>query len=157
MSLIAGIDFSSHQIDIVTLDENTNHATHHTYTLDTPGSDAFTRARQVRHAMPTTTFWDDTLAIGIEDPRGMSRRSDSVLYRIQGAILASIPPILLVQDWKPSSWRKQLGIAQTGKQAPAEFALNHWQDPPGVVSQDACDAYCIAYATRQRIVIEEAA
>jgi len=154
--VIAGIDFNSHQADIVILDEDTDHATHHVFTFGE--GDAFDRARTIRYSMPSRSWWDEqgVIAIGIEDPRGAARNVDSVLYRVQGAILVCLPARLLVQPWKPGEWRKQLGISNVGKEAPAWFAAEHWTRFPSdltIESQDALDAYCLAYATRQRIVI----
>jgi hypothetical protein len=159
--MIGGIDFSSFQVDVVLLSEDDDTATHHVFPFGRKGQDAFDRARGVRAAMPTRSWWEDhgTVAIGIEDPRGAARGVDSVLYRVQGAILACLPPELLVQPWKPGEWRKQLGIANVGKEAPAIFAESHWSRilVQESYSQDALDAYCLAYATRQRLVIGEAA
>lgn len=156
--MICGIDFSSFQADIVLLSEDDDTATHHVFRFGK--GDAFDRARTIRGSMPSRDWWTDqgVIAIGIEDPRGVARSADAPLYRAQGAIIACLPPRLLVQPWKPGEWRKQLGISNVGKLAPADFAMWHWMDraqfAPG---QDALDAYCLAYATRQRVVIEEAA
>ena len=153
---VAGIDFSSHQADVVLLDESTDHATHHVFKFGR--GDAFDRARTIRYSMPSRSWWEDegVIAIGIEDPRGVARSADAPLYRAQGAILVCLPQLLLVQPWKPGEWRKQLGIANTGKVAPAAFALERWLPPVGVWTQDMADAYCLAYATRQRIEVTKA-
>lgn len=154
--MIAGIDFNSWQVDIVLLDEDTNQATHHVFVFGK--GDAFDRARTVRQSLPSRSWWEDkgVIAIGIEDPRGAARNVDSVLYRVQGAILVCLPPLLLVQPWKPGEWRKQLGISNVGKEAPAQFAFDRWTGWPSGCTQDALDAYCLAFATRQRIVIDAA-
>lgn len=156
-NVIAGIDFSSFQADIVLLSEDDDTATHHVFRFGK--GDAFDRARTIRGSMPSRDWWTDqgVIAIGIEDPRGVARSADAPLYRAQGAIIACLPPRLLVQPWKPGEWRKQLGISNVGKVAPAQFAFDRWDDWPVGCSQDALDAYCLAYATRQRVVIEEAA
>lgn len=156
--MICGIDFSSFQADIVLLSEDGDTATHHVFRFGK--GDAFDRARTIRGSMPSRDWWTDqgVIAIGIEDPRGVARSADAPLYRAQGAILSCLPARLLVQPWKPGEWRKQLGISNVGKEAPYQFALTRWYgtgEPP--TSQDAADAYCLAYATRQRVVIEQAA
>lgn len=156
--MIAGIDFSSFQADIVVLSEDDDTATHHVFRFGK--GDAFDRARTIRGSMPSRDWWTDqgVIAIGLEDPRGVARSADAPLYRAQGAIIACLPPRLLVQPWKPGEWRKQLGISNVGKEAPAWFATNHWHSPAiRIASQDAMDAFCIAMATRQRIVIGMAA
>jgi hypothetical protein len=152
--MIAGIDYSTRAVDVVLLDEDTDAATWHRFEL--VGADAFDRARDVRRAMlsrpmpwedrlsgDSSLFWDDVLACGIEDPRGFNSGS---LYRVQGAILACLPARLLVHPLIPSSWRKTVGLpGNANKQGVWEFAdgkgKGHWP-------QDACDAYCIALATR---------
>lgn len=143
---ICGIDFSTHFVDLVLLDENTDAATWHREELT--GRDAFDRTRSVRDAMiRLVPLWDDVLAIGIEDPRGYNAGS---LYRMQGAILARLPRRTLVQPWIPSAWRKQVGLSgNCSKQDIEEFVMG----PPDGHDrhdwpQDACDAYCIALATR---------
>lgn len=137
------------------LDEDTDHATHHVFGFGK--GDAFDRARTIRYSMPSRSWWDDqgVIAIGIEDPRGVARSADAPLYRAQGAILVCLPQRLLVQPWKPGEWRSQLGISNVGKVAPATFAFDHWIEWPIGCSQDALDAYCLAYATRQRIQITD--
>lgn len=160
MSAVAGIDFSSFQADVVLLSEDDDTAIHHVLEFGKTG-DAFERARRVREAFPSRGWWlEHCVAVGIEDPRGAARNVDSVLYRIQGAILACLPQMLMVQPWKPGEWRKQLGISNVGKEAPAQFARDRWAWNPTWVgvpepldrSQDAADAFCVAWATRDRLV-----
>ncbi len=155
---IAGIDFNSFQADIVLLSEDDDTATHHVFAFGK--GDAFDRARTIRGSMPSRDWWTDqgVIAIGIEDPRGAARNVDSVLYRVQGGILACLPARLMVYPWKPQAWRSELGLSSKGKESLAEFAWAHWPGSVGHgMSQDALDAYCLAYATRQRIEISEAA
>jgi hypothetical protein len=147
---VAGIDFSSHAIDVVTLDEDTDRAEWHRFPLT--GSDAFDRARAVRAAMPGGSFWDDVLACGIEQTqmRGSGMAAAYSLYRVQGAVLACLPARLLVQPLIPSAWRKAVGIPGNAKKAEVyAWALEHcWQPWHDGAPQDAMDAYCIALATR---------
>lgn len=144
--MIAGIDFSTHAIDIVLLDEDTSAATWHRFPL--AGQDAFDRARKVREALHGTSgLWDETLACGIEEPRGYGAGS---LYRIQGAILSCLPHGLLVQPFIPSEWRAAVGLKgnATKDQVYAHAAL--MRVPDGELwAQDAMDAYCIARATER--------
>jgi hypothetical protein len=148
--MIAGIDYSSRNIDVVLLDEDSDAATWRRFPLT--GADAFDRTRSVRDAIYTRSWWSDSpvIAVGIEDPRGYNA---GALYRIQGAILASFPDGLLVHPLIPSQWRKTVGLAgNASKDAVAERVRylslaaeeNGWP-------QDACDAYCIALATRTLI------
>jgi hypothetical protein len=158
--VIAGIDFSTKAVDVVLLDEDTDAATWHRFELS--GQDAFDRARDVKAAVQGWhSLWDDVVACGIEDPRGYGAGS---LYRVQGAILSCLPGAMLVQPLIPSSWRKTVGLSgAAGKPAVRTHALalmyrasgNRWtnEDWP----QDACDAYCIALATRTMLHATEQA
>jgi hypothetical protein len=166
--MIAGCDYSTRFVDIVLLDEDTDAATWHRFPLK--GQDAFDRARSVHHCddgwpLMSSLGWEDVLAVGIEDPRGYGAGS---LYRVQGAILAAIPRGLLVHPLIPSQWRKTVGLpGNASKDQVSQFVVRHklasigdGRDtshvplgalpmPHGVTwPQDACDAYCIALATR---------
>lgn len=171
---VAGIDFSTHAVDIVLIDlDDTAPPVWHRYEL--VGNDAFDRARTIRGNVPGpwSGYWDDVLAVGIEQPqmRGSGMATAYGLYRIQGAILFCIPQTTLVQPWLPASWRKTVGIPGNAKKdVVAHWAesngatpLGHWDDiAPGqqefrMPPQDACDAYCIAVATRTAITLEAAA
>lgn len=162
---VAGIDYSTKAIDVVLLDDDSA-ATTTWHRFNLTGQDAFDRARAVKAAMPTTSFWDDVVACGIEDPRGYGAGS---LYRVQGAILACLPRTLLVQPLIPSSWRKTVGLkGNASKLDVAVFAFERLRGCPeqkfrsrapaiGVYPQDAFDAYCLALATRSLIELGEVA
>jgi hypothetical protein len=151
--LIAGIDYSTRAIDIVLLDEDSDAATWHRFELAWPDfSDAFARARSVPVNVPgpRAEFWDDVLAVGIEDPRGYNA---GALFRIQGALLTRIPRDKLVHPLIPSQWRKTVGLpGNASKDDVARWANAHWLQPldaPRILpQQDAYDAFCIALATR---------
>lgn len=153
MSVIAGIDFSTHAVDIVLLAEETNAAEWHRFELtDLPSWDAFDRARSVRAVMPTRSWWEDhgVIAIGIEQPRG--NHGVTPLFRVQGAILACLPPDLLVQPWNPASWRVAAGMkGNAPKLAVAVFSRNLLGQTCADWPQDAHDAHFIALATRSAI------
>lgn len=152
--MIAGVDFSTRAVDVVLLDEDSDAATWHRFEL--VGSDAFDRSRYVTTAMPfrTGAFWDDILAVGIEDPRGYGAGS---LYRVQGAILACIPHGTLVHPLIPSQWRKTVGLSgRASKGEIAEWVFDRLETKiarsrffgDDFPAYDRCDAYCIALATR---------
>jgi hypothetical protein len=162
--MIAGIDYNTHAVDIVLLDEDTDAATWHRFELE--GANAFDRARDVQRAFNfTSAIWDEIIAIGIEEPRGYGAGS---LYRVQGAILVGLPWNRLVHPLIPSQWRKTVGLpGNASKDQVSQFVVRHklasigdGRDtshvplgalpmPHGVTwPQDACDAYCIALATR---------
>lgn len=147
---VCGIDLSSHAIDIVKVPLDTDRAPEwHRFPLT--GSDAFDRARSVRDAMPcrTSIFWDDTLAIGVEDPRG---HGAGHIYRVQGSVLACLPPHLLVHPLIPSAWRKLVGLK--GNAPHADYCrLSDDLLGPGSPDwpEDAHAAHLIARATRTLI------
>jgi hypothetical protein len=159
MSLVAGIDYSTHAIDVVLIDEDTLKPEWWRYPLK--GADAWERTRDIGWAFDENWDWDDVLAVGIEEPRGYN---SGPLYRVQGAILRCIPdyeqPRRLVQPWIPSEWRKAVGLkGNASKEAIASHVRNHMLHMLGTIystrelraiwdwPQDACDAYCIARAT----------
>jgi hypothetical protein len=149
--MILGCDYSTKAIDFVLLDEDSDDATWHHYPLR--GGDAFDRARDVGRAVPgrAMTFWDNILAVGLEEPRGYNA---GALYRIQGAVLACIPPARLVQPWIPSAWRHQVGLsgnAPKGAIAAHAGIIRGFAGASEVWPQDALDAFMIALATRSLI------
>jgi len=159
---IAGIDLSTHAIDVVTVPlEGVGAPVWHRFPLEGPTS--FDRARRVRDAMParTSAFWDEVTEIGIEEPAGFTA---SHAMRIQGGVLACLPPALKVTKWMPSQWRKAAGMSgAASKEMVAQHARAVDYGTSGVKyrlmdwPQDACDAYCVALATRAAITIEAAA
>jgi Holliday junction resolvasome RuvABC endonuclease subunit len=158
--VIAGIDFSTFAVDVVLLDEDSDAATWHRAALD--GQDAFDRARDVRRAMRDLShIWDDVLACGIEQTqmRGSGMASAYSLYRVQGAVLACIPPMMLVQPLIPAAWRKTVGLkGNATKLDVAEWVIHN--APLEIADkwpQDAMDAYCIALATRTLLHTSEQA
>jgi hypothetical protein len=152
--VIAGIDYSTRAVDIVLLDEDTDAATWHRFELKALGKrdDAFERTRSVRDAMPSRSsgFWDDVMSAGIEQPRGNYGVYDGM--RVQGAILACLPARLQVQPHNPAEWRKTVGLpGNASKFEVLKRAYEHLSPTTDELidwPQDACDAYCIALATR---------
>ena len=168
--LVAGCDYSSRYVDIVTVPyEGPGAPVWTRYPLT--GADAFDRARSVADAMPgrASTIWDDVLAVGIEHPGG--HHGTGHMLRIQGAILSQIPARMLVHPLPPGKWRTLVGLpGDASKQRVALHVcgeLGHFDYVRGVDGdrkvpdlqwpQDAYDAYCIALATRSLITQEKAA
>lgn len=160
MSYVVGCDFSTHAIDFVYVDENDVEAPSW-YRCPLEGPDSFERTRVFARSTIPSLPWDDVLAVGIEDPAG--HHGTNYLYRMQGAILAHIPLPILVQPWRPSQWRKAVGLpGNASKQQVKAFAdamlpRPHIDDRPSWATQDAADAWCIALATRLAITREKAA
>jgi len=166
---VAGIDFSSHAIDVVLVDVDGRQPPRwHRYPLT--GADAFDRTRSVGNSMPgrSSAYWDNVLAVGIEHPAG--KFGTGPLMRLQGAVLAQIPARMLVKAWPPGAWRKAVGLPGNASKQDVQGYVHKrhrsgWivsQGPTTSVSdllweQDACDAYCIALATQHAITAQEAA
>ncbi len=152
--MIAGIDISSFAVDVVFINPG-EFPRWARISLGKAG-DAFDRSRGVLRAMmvgsPGFTFpfgLNQCEAIGIEEPRGFN---PGPAYRVQGAVLQYIYPELLVQPWIPSQWRKAVGLKGDAKKE--EIMQHVYSKFPGVSHwpQDACDAWCIAEATRLALV-----
>lgn len=148
---IAGIDYSTHAIDIVTIPHDGPEPPEwHTFPLQ--GDNAFDRARDIANELHgrNSLFWDEILAVGIEHPAG--HHGTGHLLRIQGAILSCIPARMLVQPLAPARWRHLAGLKGSSSKdqirAASELLL-----PFGVHfdTQDAHDAHLIAIATRSQI------
>ena len=153
--IVAGIDYSTRAVDIVTTDVRWSH-------YDLCGDTAFDRTRSVRDALParSSEFWDEVIAAGIEEPMARGKLSGSLtpkLKAVQGAILACLPARLLVAPLTASEWRKAVGLpGNASKAAVAEWVALQYYDiyrPLEFLDwpQDACDAYCIARAVASRV------
>lgn len=148
---VCGIDYSSKAVDMVFvhLDDLQPPVW---FRVELAGDNAFDRTRTVH--LPAS-FFDDTLAVGIEEPRGQNA---GAIYRVQGAILAALPRNTLVHPWVPSAWRRAVGLPGNASKSDIlhhsdELLPEVWPVWP----QDAHDAHCIALATRAVISREQAA
>jgi hypothetical protein len=168
---VAGIDYSSHAVDIVTVPLDAGQPIWHRFPLT--GMDAFDRARSVADSVPgrSSVLWDDCVAVGIEHPAG--KFGTGPLLRIQGAILARIPARMLVEPFPPAKWRKAVGLPgnadKVGVAVESRVRLASsfsYFDPDRDARlcevfyewpQDAHDAHLIALATRAAITTEKAA
>lgn len=154
---VVGIDYSSHNVDIVWLHLDDQHSPlWFRYPLE--GTDAFERTRNVTQALPGahSGYWDDVLAVGIEHPAG--KFGTGPLMRIQGAILACLPPRMLVEPLPPAKWRKLTGLAgNCTKEIVFWESRSRLGPKPPVWPQDAHDAHLIALATRTLLEREKAA
>ena len=105
-------------------------------------------------------FWDDILGVGIEEPAG---RNTGYAFCVQGALLSQIPARMLVTKFMPSEWRKAVNLpGNASKSDVLRFVVENgfesgWKTDERELAQDACDAYCIALATRTLIEQQAAA
>jgi hypothetical protein len=118
-------------------------------------------AKECLHAMHARGL--EITAIAIEEPWGASRKGDRALLPILGAITAQLDAYP-IQWWAPSSWRKQIGVKNVGK----EWGHYHvallvggsypphpdWSDS---MTGDALDAIGVALALRSFLNAHEEA
>jgi len=159
-----GIDFDTHAVHLVKLDEDSSAI----YTrCELVGLDAFERTRHVRQTMPGSTFWNDVVACAIEEPQGVQKATVAKLKAVQGAVLACIPRDTLVEPMVPARWRTVVGLKGNATKAEVvarvgflvmEARHDLWAATTTQLdrSEDACDAYCLALAV-SRLVETEAA
>jgi hypothetical protein len=152
--VIAGVDVSSFAVDVVFVEDFGNPIWVHVG-LGKEGN-AFDRARGVLKAMRNAVSEDGNCslrflmemcsAVGIEEPRGFN---PGPAFRVQGAVLQFLHPDSLVQPWVPSQWRKKVGLkGNCTKDEIKEFVYEALGEKIYKWPQDACDAWCIAEATR---------
>lgn len=158
---VAGIDVSTRAVDIVTVPFDQPGPPVH-YRVELDGHDALERTRDAATRLPgaASVFWDTVLAVGFENPqsRGSSTATMYALQRVVGVVLAHIPARMLVSPIEPAAWRHAVGLKGN---APKPEVAAHVRERLGAEAsgwpQDACDAYCIALATRDRITTPTAA
>jgi hypothetical protein len=163
--VIVGIDFSTFAVDIVLLEEDSNHARHLRRRLDLGPGKAIDRTRRVRDAMPARGAWRDAgvTAIGIEEPFSRATMGGQVPLLITlGAIVATLPRDLPLALLRADDWRKACGLPIRGqrdqlKQASIGFAERAWAKPPLPLDDNVADAFGIAWATRHLAEIAAAA
>lgn len=152
MSLVAGIDYSSNAIHVAMLDTDSDRAHWHVRRIDDATGDSFERARRVRDVMPARGSWLDSgvVLVGIESTYSQSFKATAALARVQGAILACLPPGIPVLPVTAQEWKRvTIGKSNASKEEVAAWASERWGAlAPVGVPQDVWDAYCIAYAVR---------
>jgi Holliday junction resolvasome RuvABC endonuclease subunit len=155
LSCVLGIDLSSHAIDLVLLDETTNHATWHF--VDLGAGTALDRLRRIPAVMPKQSWYDDIYLAAIEAPYGRGHTGTlAKLSRVFGAIAATLPQALEVWEVTPGQWRKTLGLPGNAPKSEIREAIWKLPDGPSFTglhendgpTQDALDAYAIAYYAR---------
>lgn len=158
----AGIDYSSTAIDIVRLELESDEAAWEAIALDESGKlEALERARHVWALMPSRGAWadDGVVTIALEDPRGPTFKGSIPLARVQGAILACLPGPSRDPDVLPlttQEWKMACGLGgNCKKELVRAWVLRTWPNLPAHHTQDALDAYAIAWAARS--ICEKAA
>ena len=151
---VAGVDISTHAIDIIKLPFDNNQAEWHRFQLH--GNTALNRATSAVTHAPRGTYWDDVALVAIERPYGPGRDTLFHLHLIIGCIIAALPERLR-PPWllHPSEWRKACGLPGNASKEDVAFYVDRARaasaegpSPLFTWPQDACDAYCIATAAR---------
>ena len=153
---VAGVDYSTRAVDIVTLDED-NHAEWHHHALSASTS-ALERARSVSLVVPGRdhAFWSDIDAVGME--RVIPHGSIVTLLWVMGAVLTCIPGRIPVEPLTPSRWKSAVGLSGSAtKEQVARFA-EAWCVKHRTVgadwNQDAKDALCMALVARAMVTVD---
>ena len=145
---VAGVDISTHAIDIVKLPFDGDQATWDRYELQ--GSTGIQRGLRASHYIPHGTYWDDVALVAIERPYGPGGDTLIALHLVVGAVAASTPSSTVLWLLHPAEWRKACGLpGNASKDDVWNFAIpTPTTGDRFLWSQDACDAYCIATAAR---------
>jgi hypothetical protein len=153
--MVCGCDFSTRAFDFVALELDTDEATWHRVSIDEPKLTALERARLARDRLPNRYMWRDAgfVAVCWEQPYSQNRDDIRAYGRVEGILLATLPPDLPVYTYQPSLWKKRTtGDGHASKEAAREWARDHWQGigPPAfdALPLDATDAFCVAWIGR---------
>jgi Holliday junction resolvasome RuvABC endonuclease subunit len=150
VSCVVGIDLSTRAIDLVRLDETSNQGTWDHLHLE--GKTALERLRQVPRVMPRRSlYWESVYLIAVEAPMSRGQQGTMAkLSRVLGAIVACLPAGVEVWEVAPVQWRKELGLSGHASKEQAAEAVDALRGPGSVVwTQDALDAYAVAYYARE--------
>jgi len=137
---VAGVDVSTRQIDVVVLDTRTGRATWHPWRL--PAGDLIHRIASIRD-WPADSLLAGCSAVGIERPYG--RHGAWQASMAAGATVTRLPAVPM-RWWSPAEWRRACGLPGNASKLDVLWWASS-QGCPSDWSQDAADAYCIAYAT----------
>lgn len=145
--MIAGVDVSSRVIAIALLDTETGELRETLELAIKPGGVGPTMPQAPAFRIAAETIARATHA-WIEDPMGSHPRSIASGSRAVGALIASIPPWVEVTLVPPPKWKKLAGMpGNATKLTIKQHVYNLGMFPHGtVLSQDLCDAACIARA-----------
>jgi Holliday junction resolvasome RuvABC endonuclease subunit len=87
--------------------------------------------------------------VAVERPYGVGK-SIHDLMRAMGAVVAALPPALMVWELSPAEWRKGIGLP--GNASKGDCKLQAWHLAGYAATyywpQDALDAYAVAYTAR---------
>lgn len=146
--MIAGIDVSTKSVDIVLL-ETTGHAEWVSYELDDVSGWAAVDSIRQRIPHGVSLWHRDVELVAFEDPFSVSRGTAKTFGALIGAVWSLVPVTVPVMALTPHKWKEvALGRPVSDKREVSFWVAERWLDPPTVVTQDALDAYAIAWAAR---------
>lgn len=155
MSAIAGIDYDSENVYLVTIDEEDGRwlgVAH--YDLAAGPGDSFERTRRLSSLFPRGSAWDDVAALGLEDLRSRQRSQIAAASRVEGALLALLPRSLRIVRLSVNKRRVGWKAMTVGKTNATKDEIRSWaleQGAPVGLRQDFYDAFAIARAARETI------
>ena len=151
---VAGIDLSTHSIDIVVLDDETDavvQTAHVPVQQYMEGWPIWSSVRALSSVFPTHHWFHEhgVWLVGLEDPMSIGKGVVKKLALVTGAVLTLLPRSVTVIPLPPDEWKKETcGVPKAKKPEVAAWVGRTWPSVPAVVSQDTLDAYAIAYAAR---------
>lgn len=171
--IVLGCDVSTRAIDVVALQLDSDEARWIHVPLGK--GDLLERVRRIRRSVlelgpiGLDPFPPHVLAVGVERPAG--KHGVWQVSMAVGGLLQCFPPDMLVTWWMPAEWRKACGMPGNASKGHVKqwavgrriaqtitvMAGHRVYDEIDAWPQDATDAYCIAWATRQALRREEAA
>lgn len=154
---VVGIDLSSHALDLVKLEEETNRA--EWVRVPLWGKNAWERTLTLAEQFSEigSEWFEDVYLVAVEEPYSAGQPGTlAILNRVVGAVMASLPYKLRCVErcWhvRPQEWKSGLGLK--AKPTGADMHALGWRgfDIPGTTvptyDQNARDAYCIARFAR---------
>jgi Holliday junction resolvasome RuvABC endonuclease subunit len=145
-----GIDVSTRSIDVVLLRDD-GRARWFSRELDSDnGWAAADSIRQRVVGLRRVLIEARPDVVAFEDPFSQSRGTAKVYGLLIGACMTLVPQHLPIMGLSPNVWKTAtVGNPRATKADVAAWAAERWTNPLNVVTQDAFDAYAIAWAGRE--------
>jgi hypothetical protein len=138
--LFAGLEVAATHLDIVTLDLDSEEVKRHRLPA---GKEQWETARTMREVLPHPSYWEGISLLAIRSPE---TPQDMVI----GAVIALIPPGVLVKNFQDSKWKGLVGLPGNsgGSEVMAwasEFGANETWD------EASCGALALCYAALAQV------
>jgi len=149
--IVVGIDFRTACIDLVRLPLDDGLARWHHIPLNTKAR-GIDQARPAYRAMPKPGWWDGVYLVAIEKPMGWHLKALAPLMRLQGVLAIAVPFDIELWELPPEEWKQGCGLASRAKMVDVRAFVASKEDlladDPADWSDDACAAFCMAWAAR---------